>query len=533
MDPPEGTGDDPRGLRMQRKMGGRGGEVEWVGASIYIGYLSLAQIILLPSPRHPLPEAFAGRIRELGLLSARLQSRTPTLTIVRGTPGIGVTRLVAEAVRGRPHIHLPVPVLPDAGTRELLASELARISSGQGVAEATEVGLPDWPALLTASTARAPAPAQERLPPFVLVLDDAHRLAAARSTVPRLLLGFMAGIQGRPLPFHLVLAGTDPWGMSRLLELPPGDPVPADILELEVPPLSPREVAPFLSRWSPIERLAAWSILGGNPRRLGALPPRAAMAAVLRDLVLDPEGALHGEVEETLERSFQAPARYAAVLQAVALGARSWGEISDAVPEPEGSARLGPYVRGLQERGLLEATASLDARPGSRDRRYDLPDPFVRFWFGVVLPRRAALRSLGVLRSWEEEVRPRLPEIVAALLPRAVRSWMERDAETVLGSTAREAGGLWGPDREIDVAGILRNGAAAYASCHWRDEPLREGDLERLDGELRRTRYGFAREARHRILVGQGAMTEGLRSRVARDPLLHVVGVRDLVGEAG
>jgi hypothetical protein len=473
---------------------------------------------------------FVGRRDEILLLRDRVSRRSSTLTVVRGTPGIGVSRLIREALAPNPHLHFPVPLLPDADTRSALTRALALAGAEEGGAPHSG-GVPDWPSLLTAATALAPAPASGEPPPFVLVLDDAHRLGAARAAVPPMVRAFARDLQRRSTPFHLVLAGTEPVGMAELAALDSAAGAGLELEDIVLGPLSPREIAPLVARWSPMERLTGWSILGGHPRRLASLPPRITLAAAVRDLVLDPDGPLHRAVPDLLERTFQSPSRYAAVLRGIAAGARSWGGIAASAPELEGGARLGPYVKGLQDRGLLEVRNSLDARPGSRARRYDLPDPLVRFWFTHVLPSLAELGAGGAARIWEEEVRPRLPLHVSSLLPRAARSWLERDAAPVLGAVAREAGALWGIEHEVELAGILRNGAAAYGLCRWDEAPLSEDDLDRLDGQLRATRYGFARETRHRILVGRGAMTDGLRSRVARNPTVHVVGVRELVGE--
>lgn len=452
--------------------------------------------------------------------------------MVGGTPGAGVSRFLREATASLPRLIVPLPPVPDGALRAFLEAALegAGTATPLGGQEArARTGAPDWPELLAAATALAPPPAPDAGPPFTLILDDAHRIAAARRGAPALILRFMTELARRAIPFHLVLASTHRPGMSAFR--PAGEGEERAPLEIALPPLTPREVGALLSRWSPLERLTAWALLGGNPRRLALLDPGRTLAAGIRALVLDPDGPLYGEVPQRLEADFQAPSRYAAVLRAAALGPPTWGGIAAAVPELEGSARLGPYLRGLEERGWLEARASLDAPPGSRSRRYEVSDPFVRFWFVHVLPRLPELARGRGAEAWEGGIRPELPAHLAAVLPRAARDWLARDAGLVLGSTAREVGGVWGPDGEVEVAGMLRNGSAVYGACRWGDPPLSLDDLLRLETALRRTRYGFTRETRHRILVGRGEGTPELRSRVARDPTLHLIGVRELVGE--
>lgn len=472
---------------------------------------------------------FVGRTDELLELGQQLRVRTPSLTVVRGTPGVGVTRFLREALAGSPHLLFPVPHLTDEGIRGLLLEHLVRGEESDPLPPALPSGVPDWPGLLALATRRAPPPAPEAGAPFTLVLDDAHRLLG-RSAVPDLLFRAMRELLPREIPFHLVLAGTSPPAMAALAG---GGSTPArePDLDLQLRPLTVSEAARFIPRWTPADRFAAWTVLGGHPGRLSLVPGRGTLAATLQRLVLDPEGPLHREGFRVLESAFQAPARYGAVLAAVAAGAESWGSIGDALPGPMGGARLGPYIRGLEEQGLLRGESALDARPGSRSRRYTLTDPFLRFWFGLVLPRLGRLATAGAARVWEEEVRPALDAHVAGSLSEAARLWLQYDAGPYLGAVAREAGALQGAEHDLDVAGILRNGGVVYGQSIWREEPLGTAELEALEGQVRRVRYGIGREGRHRILFGRGAATPELRSRAARDPLVRVVGVRELLGE--
>lgn len=472
---------------------------------------------------------FVGRSDELLDLGAQFRTRTPSLTVVRGASGSGVSRLLAKALTGLRHLVFPVPHMPDETIRDLLLRHLLQGPEGRRPPLDAPAALPDWPELVALATRWAPPPVPEAGEPFVLVLDDAHRLLG-RAAVAGLLRRTIGELASRPIPFHLVLAGTSPVPMALLAQ---GGNTPAEEpdLDIQLGPLSVSETARFLPRWPAADCLTAWAVLGGNPRRLSLVQRRSTLPTVVQRLVLDPDGPLHREGFRILEQAFQAPARYAAVLAAVASGAESWGGMGRALPGDMGGARLGPYVRGLEEQGLLRAESSLDARPGSRARRYTIPDPFLRFWFAEVLPRMGRLATLGASAIWDEEVRGALPAHVGRTLPEAGRLWLQHDARAALGAVAREAGALWGPEHDLDVAGILRNGEVVYGRCVWREEPLGEAELDLLDAQVRRIRYGIGREGRHRLLFGRGPATPGLRSRVARDPMVRVVGVRELVGE--
>jgi len=466
-----------------------------------------------------------GRLRARHSYRQVVEARSPTIVVIRGESGGGVSRFVRDALTGLPHRVVTLHPLTGEATRGIVLQTLRGGASADGSGSA-----PDWPTLLGLALERAPAPAENAGPPFTLVFDNAHLLLTMERGAVEAMIRFMVRLVPRGIPFHLTLAGSDPGGMLRLRDAIAQQP-DAPLVELPLRPLTPGETGALLPRWSALERLRAWCIFGGNPARLAGLPPGRSAESTLRALVLDPGARSLGEAALRLERSFVTPFRYGSVLRAVALGARSWGDIAAGVKELEGSARLGPYVQALVEEGLLEVSASLDARPGSRSRRYALPDPFLQLWFGLLLPRLDRLHAPGGEAVWESEVSPRLAQHVEEWIPRAVRSWLEGSRPAGIGAPVREAGALWGEGIEIPVAGILESGAAVYGLCDWSGAPLDVGHLEALDGQLRRTRYGFARAARLRLLVGPGGVTPALRARMARDSLIRVVTPRELTGQ--
>src|SRR5690606_30717164 len=82
---------------------------------------------------------------------------------------------------------------------------------------------------------------------------------------------------------------------------------------------------------------------------------------------------------------------YFAILEAIATGRVRQEEISQAVGVK--GASLGYYLNTLRDLGLLErAVPVTDADPAhSRQGRYQLLDPFFRFWFRFVYRERVHL----------------------------------------------------------------------------------------------------------------------------------------------
>jgi hypothetical protein len=221
------------------------------------------------------------------------------------------------------------------------------------------------------------------------------------------------------------------------------------------------------------------------------------------------------------------PERYLGILAALAAGAREWGEIRRRVPELAGGSSLAPYLSALEEMGWVQASRSLDAGPDSRRRRYGLTDPFLGFWLRAVAPVQGRLRLEPAEHVWRDAVRPELETWAAGLLPRATARALEETHPLPLGVPARRAGGIWGESCDLPLAGILANGASFYATCLWR-RPPHPGDAARLEDEMRRTRFGFSRETRLRLVVADAPPTERLIRQAAREPYLRILGLDEL-----
>ena len=57
---------------------------------------------------------------------------------------------------------------------------------------------------------------------------------------------------------------------------------------------------------------------------------------------------------------------------------------------------------------------------------------------------------------------------------------------------------------------------------------MSEAADDALQGEVRRTRYGFGKESRIRVLFASGGFTTGLLRRAARSDALHLLSLGEL-----
>lgn len=455
-----------------------------------------------------------GRSRELGHLRAGFDRPDSSIGWIVGPPGVGKTGLVSRAAADFNLIYHRAPPLSDPQQRAAFAETLRHPNVPVG----GKIGAwpPTWDALFQAMVDSAPA---ERS--TVLVVDDAHRWVESRARFGPALRGVLARTAGRTVHVRLV-APEVPAAQEgdETTLLPP----------LALRPLSFRAAGPFLPGATPMDRLRGYAVFGGLPGVLNLLDPCATLNANLRCLVLGRDAPLRDAPLTLLERYFQRPARYAAILAALAGGEGDWGVVQAGVPDLTSSGQAGPYLKRLEEVGLVEARRSLDASRGSRNRRYRVIDPFVAFWFRFILPQREALAAQGGDAACAEVVRTGLDAHVTKVFPEVCRSFMALDAMEVLGANARECGSLWGPGYDIPVAGVLGTGVPFYGQVVGETQGEGASALAALDAEVRETRYGFGRERRLRVLFLAGGVPLALLREVARREDVVLVGLDALAG---
>lgn len=459
-----------------------------------------------------------GRPKELGQLRSLLDSRNPVLAVVAGIRGGGKSTLVRHAMRDYEGVVHVCPPLPDPAQRAMLAKRL-RVADRKGSGDDAS-----WTEIFDSVVDLATGHSR----PYVLVLDDAHRLGEARSRFLQPLRQALRRAAEVDTALHVVLVGAD----RDLVKGEDIDSAPRTA-RLEVRPLPFRAAVPSLPGRDAARKIRAYGVFGGIPRVLEQLDADLTVGTNVRRLLLSPDGPLADAGGIWLERDVQTPARYYAIMRTVARGEADWAAVHDGVSDLTRSGQVAPYLKRLAELGLVEPRRSVDASPRGRARRYAVTDPFLAFWFRFVLPSRLDLRSgedgeEGEGDEYARVIRPAIDDHMRAVFPMVCRQHMIFDAIETLGVTAREGGSLWGPGYDLPVAGILANGAAYFGACRWSDEGSSPVDL--IEAGIRETRYGFGRERRLRLVFTGRPPPVELRRRVVRHQDAHLIDAEALMG---
>lgn len=477
----------------------------------------------------PKAPGFVGRSREIGQIRTALDSPDASMVLVEGARGMGKSALVARALESFQHLFFTVPPLPAplqrAALAEALAPEQEPVDGPPAQRDGTLArrdGPPSWDELFTSVLRRA-RPGES---PFVLVLDDAHRLEEARSRHLEPLLGALRTARSDRRALHVVLVGPSRVGIHA----DSADALDAEHVRVGSLPLRP--ASQLLPGDTPRDLLRAYGILGGIPRVLMAVDRDVTLETNIRRLFLDAEAPFADVPAIWLERDLQTPSRYNAILARIGSGECEWGDVHRAVPDLTSSGQLAPYVRRLEELGLITVRRSLDAAPGSRSRRYTVSDPLLAFWYRFVLSAPPRGPSADPPEHRLRRIKTTIDDHLAGVFPMVCRQHMAHDAIETLGANARELGSLWGTGHDLPIAGILTSGAAFYGACSWRAPVRGEDPLGALDAEARRTRYGFGRQHRLRLYFTSTEPPRWLERAAVRREQAFLLGPGALVGTA-
>jgi hypothetical protein len=230
---------------------------------------------------------------------------------------------------------------------------------------------------------------------------------------------------------------------------------------------------------SPEATIEAYAACGGYPRHLSHWDPARPADANLVALAFAPYAMLALNGRRVIA---DAPTGegYRKALTAVGRGLTRNAEIAN-----EAGQRIEGPLDILERGGFIRRSVPI-GKPGfSKRPRYEIPDPFLRFWFQLVHPDQQLIDS-GLGQAVMQHRRHRWTQHVAWVFEEEARRHAARLVRSGELPADLLTGRWWATGKhacEIDVLGLRGNRTALVGEAKWRSQPLDTKhlhDLERL-----------------------------------------------------
>jgi AAA+ ATPase superfamily predicted ATPase len=435
---------------------------------------------------------FIDRGRELAFLEKRFQSGRAELVVVYGRRRVGKTFLLRRFLAGKRGVYFVVTRLGDI---------LRELSEAMG----EQLGV--HPPLLRSYRELFKYVAEQcRESRLVLVIDEFQRLAEHD---PAFLMELQAAWDEflHDTKVFLVLSGSSV-GVVERAALSSSSPIFGRRTgQLKVKPFAFSCAKEFTPGWPCEDKVRAYAVFGGTPAYLSLLDSSKSLLENIKNLVLEPGAPLREEPYFLLAAETREPLRYMAILEAMASGATTLGEIAS--KSGLSSSELPRYMRVLEAMlDIVERSYPL-LEEGRRGRaRYWIKDNFLRFWFKFVRPNLYLL-ELGEVERVASRIAEQLDEYVSTAFEDIALEHFSRAVP------ALRVGRWWRGEVEIDGVAIDERSKVAYfMEAKWSRHPLDKRALRELErkaeafdwkiGERREvyflySRSGFAFEAEENV----------------------------------
>jgi AAA+ ATPase superfamily predicted ATPase len=415
---------------------------------------------------------FIGRAHELGVLRdalKRIRSAADAVQpgeciLIRGRRRVGKSSLVEEFLRTA---EVPYVFFTAAGrSAEDELTELAEVVATSTLPDRelfSEEAPTQWSAALRLLADLLPDDQ-----PSVVVIDEVPYLMDRVDAFEGVLQRAWDRLLSRK-PVLLLLVGSDLSMMESLNSYQ--RPFHQRGRELVVGPLTPADLADMLDL-QPAVAFDAALVTGGLPLICRDWRPGGTLRDFLKTGLSDPTSPLLVSAERSLAAEFPPQALSAQVLHAIGSGERTFSNIARSA----GGLAHTSLTRAMQvltDKGIVVGELPVALSP-SKERRYRIADPYLRFWLTFLAPHMAEIERMRgdltlvrIKEKWStwrgRAVEPLIRESLARLLP---------DDQL---PAAPVVGGYWTRknDVEIDLVGADRGPVAKellfLGSIKWLD----------------------------------------------------------------
>lgn len=256
------------------------------------------------------------------------------------------------------------------------------------------------------------------------------------------------------------------------------------VYTMKVEPLPFHTLRGFFPRLSWADLARTYSVTDGIPEYILWFDEGLSFEDNLRRNVLRKGSYLFEEAEQLLRYELRDLATYNAILEAIASGYTSFGEIRDRAGV-DGSA-LSKYLSVLRSMGIVDYMTpvhlSYKQSLRARNRLYYIKDNYFNFYYRYIFPNKDVL-ELGLIDEVLEKVMRDHDSYMGFIFEKIAKDLITELSRKGYLPRFHKIGKYWSRDVEIDLVTISKDSVTLY-EVKWRN--LKELDLRRAFRTLQR-----------------------------------------------
>jgi AAA+ ATPase superfamily predicted ATPase len=418
---------------------------------------------------------FLNRFSEIERLEKVTNQPESAFLVIWGRRRVGKTRLLLEWLKNNQGLYW-------------VADESSAIMQRRYFCLALEQRLPgfsqfeysDW-GLLFERLAKEAKLANWRGP---LVIDEFPYLVATSPELPSILQRFIDH-DAKNINLLFAISGSNQRLMQGLV-LNSDEPLYGRAQEIiKLMPLKPKYLQSALQLATARKTIEAYSVWGGIPRYWElATVYKQDINEAIDAIVLNPQGILHEEPMRLLLEESPPAIALRPILDAIGSGVHKLSEIAGRLNLP--STSLSRPLERLRDLGYIEREIPFGTSEKDTKRAlYKIKDPFLRFWFHVVAPKRSALSQIDkeARLMWLEEKFPVLQTQAWEDLCRNSIPHLRNRLNNIVFEPAKRFWHGTGPEWDI-VSESFNKKILLLGEAKWLDKTPSVQNIERILQEL-------------------------------------------------
>lgn len=412
---------------------------------------------------------FVGRTQELEALQAAFKGAAhgpSRMTVVTGRRRVGKTTLIRESTKNQPS----VTWFMTAATEKDLVARLTQTTIST-LGPIVPEGLTTFAGLFESLMLYA------RHHHFSLVMDEFQNLAKVNSALFSRIQDIWDTHKDQT-HMHLILSGSSYSMMKKIFEDNREPLFGRATTKILLRPFAADELI-ALAEQAPVrmtndDLLALYTITGGVALYVADFADNGIYRKEqMFEWTVRPGSLFLSEGYDLLRLEVGAgQSTYISILRSMAHGQTQSSRIADLI----GVAPLSSYLERLEMYGFIEKMRPILSKPNTRSVRWQICDPFLRFWFRYIEGNQGLIDN-GMSSMLTNDIAETYETFSGPMLERLFRQKLMRTGQySIVGSWWKSNRGAQGNQNEIDIVAIGRGKKSAFvAEVKRQRKSFREG----------------------------------------------------------